>query len=434
MDTADTIFALSSGAPPAAIAIIRISGPSAFEAAQSLAGRLPAPRHASLVKLRDAGGMLLDEALLLLFPGPDSATGEDLAELHLHGGRAVVRAVQGALGAMSGLRQAEAGEFTRRAFLNGRMDLNEAEGLSDLLLAETEWQRRSATQMMSGTFSTAIETWRTELLRISALVEAELDFADEDDVDPQNKIIISDTCSKLTDVMNALLSAPAAEKLRDGLRVVLGGPPNSGKSTLLNALVSREAAIVSDIAGTTRDVIEVPIALDGIPLLLIDTAGVRGDSHDTIERIGIERAEAAFAGADMILWLGQEGAGPDHRPDHPILIEIDAKADDPTRAAKSDLALIVSAATGQGMVELTKQIVSRAKPLLPPQDSFAVNARQRALLGSATGAIDDAAMAEDWLIVGEHLRLARLSLDSLSGRAHTEDMLDTLFARFCVGK
>jgi tRNA modification GTPase len=430
MDTADTIFALSSGAPPAAIAIIRISGPRAFEAAQSLAGRLPAPRHASLVKLRDAGGMLLDEALLLLFPGPDSATGEDLAELHLHGGRAVVRAVQGALAAMSGLRQAEAGEFTRRAFLNGRMDLNEAEGLSDLLSAETEWQRRSATQMMSGAFSTAIETWRTELLRVSALVEAELDFADEDDVDPQNKVIISDACSQLTDAMNALLAAPAAEKLRDGLRVVLGGPPNSGKSTLLNALVSREAAIVSDIAGTTRDVIEVPIALDGIPLLLIDTAGVRGDSQDTIERIGIERAEAAFAGADMILWLGQEGAG----PDHPMLIEIDAKADDPTRAAKSDLALIVSAATGQGMVELTRQIVSRAKPMLPPQDSFAVNARQRALLGSAASAIDDAAEAEDWLIVGEHLRLARLSLDSLSGRAHTEDMLDMLFARFCVGK
>jgi tRNA modification GTPase len=430
MYTADTIFALSSGAPPAAIAIIRISGPIAFKAVQTLAGRLPAPRHASLVKLRDAGGMLLDEALLLLFAGPDSATGEDLAEMHLHGGRAVVRAVQGALAAMPGLRQAEAGEFTRRAFLNGRIDLNEAEGLSDLLSAETEWQRRSATQMMSGAFSTAIEAWRTDLLRISALVEAELDFADEDDVDTQNKLIISNACTQLNGVMKALLTAPAAEKLRDGLRVVLGGPPNSGKSTLLNALVSREAAIVSDIAGTTRDVIEVPIALDGIPLLLVDTAGVRGDSQDTIERIGIERAEAAFAGADMILWLGQEGAG----PIHPELIEIDAKADDPARAAKSDVALNVSAATGQGMIELTKQIVSHAKQLLPPQDSFAVNARQRALLGSAASAIDDAAEAEDWLIVGEHLRLARLSLDSLSGRAHTEDMLDALFARFCVGK
>ncbi len=430
MNIADTIFALSSGAPPAAIAIIRISGPAAFDAVMALAGRLPTPRHASLAKLRDGDGVLLDEALVLLFPGPDSATGEDLAELHLHGGRAVVRAVQATLEGMNGLRQAEAGEFTRRAFLNGRIDLNEAEGLSDLLAAETEWQRRSATQMMSGAFSAAIEEWRSELLRISALVEAELDFADEDDVNPQSKIIISKACEDLYDAINAVLAAPPSEKLRDGLRIVLGGPPNSGKSTLLNALVSREAAIVSDIAGTTRDVIEVPIAIDGIPLLLIDTAGVRDDSQDRIEQIGIERAQVAFSGADIILWLGAEGTG----PDHPVLIEIDAKADDPARAVKSPVALLVSATTGQGMPELTTQMITSAKTLLPPQDSYAVNARQRALLGSAAAAIGNTTQAEDWLIIGEHLRLARLSLDSLSGRAHTEDMLDTLFARFCVGK
>ena len=430
MQTADTIFALSSGAPPAAIAIVRISGPRAFDAVKTLAGRLPAPRYASLAKLRDDNGLLLDEALMLLFPGPDSATGEDLAELHVHGGRAVVRAVAGVLGALVGLRQAEAGEFTRRAFLNGRIDLNEAEGLSDLLSAETEWQRRSATQMMGGAFTAAIENWRIELLRISALVEAELDFADEDDVDPQSKTIISYACENLRDGMIAVLSAPAAEKLRDGLRVVLGGPPNSGKSTLLNALVLREAAIVSEIAGTTRDVIEVPLALDGIPLLLIDTAGVRADSEDVIERIGIERAEAAFIGADMILWLGEEGAG----PNHPMLIEVDAKTDAYSHVAKSEAVLAVSATTGRGLPELTAYIISRAKTLLPPQDSFAVNTRQRGLLGSAANALEDAGQAEDWLIVGEHLRLARLSLDSLSGRAHTEDMLDTLFARFCVGK
>ena len=430
MSTADTIFALSSGAPPAAIAIIRISGARAFDAVKALAGRLPGPRQASLAKLRDAQGALLDEALVLLFPGPQSATGEDLAELHLHGGRAVIRALEGVLRAMPGMRQAEAGEFTRRAFLHGRIDLNEAEGLSDLLAAETEWQRRSATQMMSGAFSGVIEDWRTELLRISALVEAELDFADEDDVDPQSKIIISYACGELCAAMTALLSTPPAEKLRDGLRIVLGGPPNSGKSTLLNALVSREAAIVSDIAGTTRDVIEVPMALDGIPMLLIDTAGVRGDSQDAIERIGIQRAEAAFAEADIILWLGEENAG----LEHPVLIEIDAKADDPGRTVKSARALTVSAATGSGMTELTKKIISRAKTLLPPQDSFAVNARQRHLLASTAGALEDSAGAQDWLIVGEHLRLARLSLDSLSGRAHTEDMLDTLFAKFCVGK
>ncbi len=430
MGTADTIFALSSGAPPAAIAIVRISGPLAFEAVKKLAGRLPQPRHASLAKLYDPGGVQLDEALVLVFPGPETATGEDLAELHLHGGRAVVRAVEAALGAIAGFRQANPGEFTRRAFLNGRIDLNEAEGLSDLLSAETEWQRRAATQMMSGAFGHAIEVWRIELLRISALVEAELDFSDEDDVDEQSKSIISMACDNLHAAITALLSAPPLEKLRDGLRVVLGGPPNSGKSTLLNALVSREAAIVSDIAGTTRDVIEVPISLAGIPLVLIDTAGVRDDSVDVIERIGIERAEAAFTGADIILWLGEQGQG----PGHPMLIEIDAKADNHARMVKSGSAILVSAKTGQGISELITRIVAVAKTLLPPQDGFAVNARQRDLLTDAAIEIAQATIFEDWLIVSEHLRLARLALDSLSGRAHTEDMLDTLFARFCVGK
>ena len=218
---------------------------------------------------------MLDQALVLVFPGPDSASGEDLAELHLHGGRAVVRAVEAVLAGLPGLRRAEPGEFTRRAFLNGRIDLNEAEGLADLLSAETEWQRRAAGAMMGGAFSAAIEAWRQEVLRLSALTEAELDFSDEDDVGNQNSSYVSNSCVKLHDAITDLLAAPAAEKLRDGLRVVLAGPPNSGKSTLLNALVAREAAIVSDIAGTTRDTIEVPVAFEGIPLLFIDTAGLR---------------------------------------------------------------------------------------------------------------------------------------------------------------
>lgn len=431
MTDSATIFALSSGAPPAAIAIMRISGPSAFDAVEKLAKKLPPMRRPSLAKLYcPIDGNLLDEALVLLFSGPNSATGEDLAELHLHGGRAVVRAVAGALESISGLRQAVAGEFTRRAFINGRIDLNEAEGLSDLLAAESEWQRRAATQMMSGAFGTAIETWRTELLQISALVEAELDFSDEDDVDDQNRSFVSNRCIDLSKRIQTLLDTPDAVKLRDGLRIVLGGPPNAGKSTLLNALVARDAAIVSEIAGTTRDVIEVPISLSGIPIILMDTAGVHGESEDQIEQIGIERAQQAFASADMILWLGEEGLGPDHIS----LIEIDAKADIAERSNKSASALLVSAKSGEGMTRLITRIVEEAKDMLPPQDSFAINKRQRALLASAASAITESSNCDDWLIAGEQLRLARLALDALSGRAHTEDMLDTLFSRFCVGK
>ncbi len=428
---ADTIFALSSGAPPAAIALIRISGPAAQATAQKLAGHVPTPRRASLAVLRDPmDDSLLDQALMLFFPGPNSATGEDLLELHLHGGRAVVRAVEAVLSTLPDLRPAEAGEFTRRAFSNGRMDLNEAEALSDLLSAETEWQRRSAAHMLGGGFSSAIEDWRNGLLRISALVEAELDFSDEDDVDDQNKQKITISCNDLHDVMARLLSAPRAEKLRDGLRIVLGGPPNSGKSTLLNALVERDAAIVSDIAGTTRDVIEIPLSLDGIPLLLIDTAGVRDDSKDAIEKIGIDRAQNAFATADMILWLGAEHAGPQHEN----LIEVDAKIDAPNPIRKSSAAIAVSAQTGEGMPYLVAHIIENAKNLLPPQNSFAINARQHRLLGDAADALAAAGNADDWLIVAEHLRQARLALDALTGRTHTEDVLDTLFSRFCVGK
>ncbi len=430
MSVADTIYALSSGAPPCAIAIVRISGNSAFAAVKQLAGRIPKPRRPSLAILRDADGQKLDQALLLLFPGPDSATGEDLAELHLHGGRAVIRSVEAALSAMYGLRVAEAGEFTKRAFLRGRLDLNEAEGLSDLLTAETEHQRRVAVNMFGGVFSREIESWRSELLRISALTEAELDFSDEDDVDDQNGLDVANGCRSLMGHIEAVLMLPLAEKLRDGLRVVLGGPPNSGKSTLLNALVARDAAIVSDIAGTTRDVIEVPIALGGVALLMTDTAGVREASEDHIEAIGIERARNAFAGADIILWLGAEGDG----PDHPALIEIDAMADKTDRPVKSAEAIALSAHSGQGIGALIDAIILKGKAMLPPPDSFAINVRQRGLLQEAAHRLHDASIASDWLIVGEYLRLARLSLDALTGRAHTDDLLDNIFGAFCIGK
>jgi tRNA modification GTPase len=430
MDNADTIFALSSGAPPAAIAVIRVSGGRALSAVKDLAGSLPSTRRASLRRLVTSDGVVLDDALVITFPGPNTATGEDLVELHLHGGRAVVRGVEAALEAMLGLRRAEPGEFTRRAFLNGRMDLNEAEGLADLLAAETEWQRRGAMQMAGGTFSKAIEGWREDLLGLSGTVEALLDFSDEDDVSSEENINITTRCTELHDVIQQHLAVPSAQKLHEGLRVVIAGPPNSGKSTLLNALVSREAAIVSDIAGTTRDLIDVPVAFEGIPFILTDTAGLRDDTSDEIESIGIGRAEAAIKAADILLWLGDESMGPKHANS----LEIEAKADDPSHITKSASALRLSAKTSDGLAELVRWLIATAKTLLPPPDSFAINARQTVLLADTARSLSAAAHATDLLVTAEELRQARLSLDALTGRASTEDMLDALFGRFCIGK
>jgi tRNA modification GTPase len=431
MTSADTIFALSSGAPPAAIAIMRISGPAAFEILRGLSGRVPSPRRASVCSLRSPETQeILDQALVLVFPGPDTATGEDLVELHLHGGRAVVRAVENAIASFLGARRAEAGEFTRRAFASGRLDLNEAEGLADLLSAETEWQRRAAAKMFGGAFSTAIEEYRQEVLRLSALTEAELDFSDESDVDAQNNSDITYGCGELRQKISRLLASPPAEKLKDGLRVVLAGPPNSGKSTLLNALVGREAAIVSDIAGTTRDMIEVPVAVEGVALVFTDTAGLRDDSADVIERIGIDRSHAAMAQADILLWLGAEGEGPSHAN----LIEIAAKCDISGNDKKFADAMKVSAQTGAGIAALLHIVAASAKTLLPPPDQFAINARQRTYLEDAAIALSACGDSVDWLIIAENLRQARLALDALTGRAHTEDLLDNIFGKFCVGK
>jgi tRNA modification GTPase len=261
----DTIFALSSGQPPAAIGVVRISGPQAFAAVESLAGKLPSPRRATLRTL-STDATHLDRALVLIFPGPTTVTGEDLAELHLHGGRAVVRAVEAALAAMSGLRAAEAGEFTRRALANGRIDLTEAEGLGDLLAAETEAQRRAAIRAAEGGIRQRIEGWASRTLQLSAIVEAMLDHADEDDVAAEAGPLgrIGDDARALEAEIETVLAQPGVERLRDGIRVVLAGPPNAGKSTLLNALAEREAAIVSPLAGTTRDRIEAPVMRDGI--------------------------------------------------------------------------------------------------------------------------------------------------------------------------
>ncbi|MES2159366.1 MAG: tRNA uridine-5-carboxymethylaminomethyl(34) synthesis GTPase MnmE [Pseudomonadota bacterium] len=425
---ADTIFALSSGAPPAGIAIIRVSGAQARAAMMALAGRLPPPRTASLALLKDPrDNAPLDRALLLWFPGPATVTGEDLAELHCHGGRAVVAAVEEALAALPGLRHAEAGEFTRRAFANGRMDLNAVEGLSDLLAAQTQAQRRAALMMAEGHFSRRIDTWRTRLLDLSAMAEAALDFSDEDDVpDASIEAQIGAGIATLAQDVAAILAAPVAERLHDGIRVVLAGPPNAGKSTLLNALVGRDAAIVSAIAGTTRDRIEVPAAIDGIAYLFTDTAGLREATDDAIEAIGIDRARAALDAADIILWLGDAGALP--RADA-ILI---AAQSDRVEDARPGLSL--SAQTGQGMDALLAALRTHAAALLPGEGDFALHARQRQHSAALLDHLHAAAHAHDLLVTAEELRLARRAIDALTGRAGTEDMLDRLFAGFCIGK
>lgn len=431
MKTGETIFALSSGQPPAAIGIVRISGPKASDSLIKLTGKLPESRVGSLRKITNpVSKELLDEALCLWFPGPDNATGEDLVEIHCHGGRAVITAIEDALERFDGLRKAEPGEFTRRAFQNGRMDLAEAEGLSDLLFAETELQRRAAVRSAGGLVSRQIEGWQEQLLRISALVEAEIDFSDEDDVAASHIEEIQKLIGELSHSFVETLSRPTVEKLRDGVRVVLGGPPNSGKSTLLNALVDRDAAIVSDIAGTTRDVIEVPVALGGTPFLFVDTAGIRDAGMEAIEKIGIERARDQFEQADIILWLGSEGEGPTHKG----LIEIASRKDSSDHIPKVGTAVSLSPVTGEGLDDLITRLIGEASKMLPKADAIALNKRQSSLLEEANENLDQAKDQSDLLILAEYLRLARQSLDAITGKASTEDMLDALFGKFCIGK
>ncbi len=422
----NTIFALSSGAPPAAIAVVRISGLYAGPALKALSGRVLAPRRASTVTLRDTAGDVLDRVLALWLPGPGTATGEDMAELHCHGGRAVVAAVSAALAALPGLRAAEPGEFTRRAFANGRIDLAEAEGLADLLTAETELQRRAAQAMAGGAFSAQIDDWRERLLTLSAAVEAVLDFGDEDDVaglPPDFSVRLDGLAGELC----SWLDRPRAEALREGFKVVIAGPPNAGKSTLFNALVENEAAITAPLPGTTRDLLIHPVALSGVPFRFIDTAGLRETTDDTIEAIGIERARQAAEAADLVLWLGPEGAGPAGA------WEIASKSD-LREMGKATARHRLSAITGDGIDALRSHLVAHARNKLPQPGEAALNARQHHLLGDAREALRTAASQGDPLLVAEHLRRARLAFDALLGRTTTEDMLDTLFGRFCIGK
>lgn len=424
----DTIYALSSGNPPAAIAIVRISGPAAGFALEALAVRMPEPRRARLRGLHDpATGELLDRALLLWFPGPDSSTGEDLAELHLHGGRSVVAAVLESLGRVEGLRPALPGEFTRRAFQNGRIDLAEAEGLSDLLMAETQSQRRAALALAGGSLSRKVEQWQQRLLSLAAQLEAALDFSDEGDVDDVSPAW-NQALTSLAGEMNGLLAAPSAERLRDGVRVVIAGPPNAGKSSLLNYIIGRQAAITSATPGTTRDLVEAPVAIGGVPFLFVDTAGLR-ESGDEIEAIGVELAQESLALADIILWMG----APTDCPYEDRAIRVQSKSDlQPELMPGAQIA--VSAKTGHNADRLIDMVVERAMKILPQEGEVALNKRHRRVIEECVAYLGDAVAAADALIAAEELRQCRVALDRITGRAGVEDMLDALFGAFCIGK
>ena len=423
----DTIFALSSGRPPAAVSIIRVSGPRAHDAGRALAGSLPKARAAAVRILRDANGEVLDEALMLRFDGPASSTGENVVEFQCHGGRAVVDAVLSALAGMDGLRSAIPGEFTRRAFANGRIDLTEAEGLADLIEAETESQRKAALAMAEGGLRRQVEHWQTQAVALSARAEAAIDYVGEDGIG--DEALLSRDCAALASELSMWLQRPRAEPLKEGLRIVVAGPPNSGKSSLINVIAGQERAIVTAQPGTTRDYIEIPLALEGIPILLTDTAGLR-DTQDEIEEIGIRRANALMEAADILLWLGE----PANAPSHPRVILVHARSDLPDRKVAPAGSIGVSSVSAEGLSELLQRLRQLALLLLPGNDALALNRRQATHVAEARDALSAAGRTDDIVLVAEQLRAARGAFDRLTGRAGVEDVLDALFGRFCLGK
>jgi len=420
-----TIVALSSGRPPAGIAIIRTSGPQAHRAAAQLAGTLPAPRHATLRTLRHpATGIELDSALILRFDAPGTATGEDIVEYQCHGGRAVVMAILDALTSLPAMRLAEPGEFTRRALANGRIGLTEAEGLADLLEAETEQQRRAALALAGGALSRQVELWQARVLALSARAEAAIDYVGDEDETATDTAALRTAALALADELGEWLARPRAERLKDGIRIVVAGPANAGKSSLVNALAGFDRAIVTDIPGTTRDSIEVPLSVAGIPLLLIDTAGLR-DTADPVEAIGVDRARAEAERAEILLWLGAPADAPSH-PHVRIHSKSDIEPHDPSAA------LNVSAITGAGIGDLLDLMRDRAEALLPLDGEVALNRRQAVALAEATSLLQ--ATPRDIVLLAETLRQTRAIFDRLTGRAGVEDAIDALFTRFCLGK
>ena len=335
-------------------------------------------------------------------------------------------AVLDALMSLEGFRPAEPGEFTRRTFENGRIDLTEAEGLADLIEAETESQRKAALALAEGGLKKQVVAWQDQLLALSAEAERAIDY-DEDD--ERLDTALQRACGGLAEELREWLDRPRVERLKGGVRVVVAGPPNAGKSSLLNAIAGEERAIVTDVPGTTRDHIEVPLSLGGLPILLTDTAGLR-DSDERVEAIGVERAGRLIEAADVLIWLGE----PNEAPDQVRTIKIHAKSDLPNRGAAPEGSLAVSSTTGAGIAELLDRIKADARTLLPAEDAIALNRRQAAHLAEASEALAEAAVAEDVVLVAEHLRQARGAFDRLTGRAGVEDLLDALFSRFCLGK
>jgi tRNA modification GTPase len=430
----DTIFAPASGFGRAAVAVIRLSGSGTRRVLQEIAGGVPEARRMSLRRLIDpATGAVLDQALVVFFPAPHSFTGEDQAELQIHGGLAVRQAVLRALGGYPGCRAAEAGEFTRRAFLNGRMDLSEVEGLADLIDAETESQRRQALRQLEGGLGALAEAWRDSLIKAQALLEAALDFADEGDVPDTLEAQAREIAARIQVEIGAQLAdAGRGERLREGYHVVLAGPPNAGKSTLLNALARRDVAIVSPIAGTTRDVIEVRCDLAGLPVIFADTAGIR-DSVDAIEVEGVLRAQGRIDSADLVVWLD-----PSDEPSPPPIdlarrIHVVTKSDLCKREASTcDIALSVH--TGEGMAALLDLIAARAAVELGGGDAIITRERHRIALDAAYQAIGRGMEQLETELLAEDIRLGARAIGRISGRIDVEDVLDQLFSAFCIGK